>query len=162
MATNNRRSAGDNTNSVVPSDENGPTGDSDGPVKVLVPIRDPATPPSKRTLDRARALLADGGGELTILHVNLYHECDSTRWTDLKQAVSAYLDDVDANYVVRRGVSVDDVILEEAFDNDVDCIVVGKNTHSRWRRTISRIIASKPDIVSSLHERASCTVDVVD
>lgn len=141
-------------------DEDEPN-DAEGPVRLLVPIRDPSTPPSKRTLDHARTLLEDRGGELLILHVNLCHERDSTRWTDMRRAVSAYLGDVDANYVVRRGASVEDVILEEAVVNDVDLIVVGKNTRSRWRRTIGRVIDAKPDVASSLHGRASCTVEVV-
>lgn len=142
-------------------DENEQNADSEDPVRVLVPIRDPSTPPSKRTLDHARTLLENGSGELLILHVNLYYERDSTRWTDIRRAVSDYLDSVDANYVVRRGVSVEDVVLEEAYDNDVDHIVVGKDTRSLWRRTIGRVIDSKPDVASCLDERAFCTVDVV-
>lgn len=135
--------------------------DSNDPVRVLVPIRSPSTTPSKRTLTRAKSLLEGRGGELIIVHVNVCHERDSLRWADLNQPVSAYLNDIDANCVVRQGVSVEDVILEEAIDNDVDLIVIGKNTQPRWRRTINRVIGGKPDIASSLEDRAPCTVDIV-
>lgn len=134
--------------------------DSDGPARALVPIRDPSTPPSKRTLNHAKTLL-ETGAELIIVHVNLYHERDSTRWTDLKRSISPYLGDIDANYVVRRGFSVVEVILEEAVDNDVDLIVVGKNDQPRWLQALNRTLGTKRDVVTSLHERASCTVEVV-
>lgn len=135
--------------------------DSNDPVRVLVPIRSPSTTPSKRTLTRAKSLLERSGGELIIVHVNVCHQQDSIRWADLYQSVSAYLDDIDANYVVRQGVSVEDVILEEATDNDVDLIVMGKDTQPRWRRTINRVIGGKSDLASSLKDRAPCTVDIV-
>lgn len=132
----------------------------DGPKRVLVPIRDPSTPPSKRTLDQAKSLVTTDG-ELIIVHVCLYHNDDRTRWVDLYQSVSTYLEDIDASYIVRRGFSVEDAILEEAVGNNVDHIVVGKNAQPGWRQAIQRLFGSKPDIVADLSERASCTVDVV-
>lgn len=134
--------------------------DADDPARALVPIRDPSTPPSKRTLDHAKTLL-EAGVELVIVHVNLYHVRDSTRWTDLKRSISPHLGNHDANYVVRRGSSVEEVILEEAVANDVDIIVVGKNDQPRWLQTINRALGTKRDVATSLHDRASCTVEVI-
>ena len=133
--------------------------DSDSPVRILVPIRDPSNPPSKRALEHAMSLLK-AGGELINTHINLYHERNSTRGGDLKQTISPNLGNIDANYVVRRGVSIEDIILEEAIDNDVDLIVVGENDQSQRLQTINRVLGAKVDVATNLHERVACTVDV--
>jgi len=113
---------------------------------VVVPVRYPLSSHSEATLRKAASIAAEEDAELTVLHVNLYHENERVSRADLKSAVEGVIDDLpDTRYVVRRGLLVEETILDEVVEQGADIVVIGRKQAPRWRRMIRRI-ADDPDI----------------
>jgi nucleotide-binding universal stress UspA family protein len=114
--------------------------------QVVVPVRYPLSSHSEATLRKAVSIAKGENAELTVLHVNLYHENDRISRADLRSAVEEAIDDLpDTRYVVRRGLLVEETILDEVVEQDADIVVIGRKQAPRWRRMIRRI-ADDPDI----------------
>ena len=129
---------------------------------VVVPVRYPLTAHSKSTLAEAIRVSTDRGAELTVFHVDLYHDSSNVTRTDLKRAVEAECGELDgARYVVRRGFLVEETILEEIAAEKADVVVIGSKQASQWRRMLRKLL-SDPDIDAYLREKLDCTVITVD
>jgi len=129
---------------------------------VVVPVRYPLTAHSKSTLAEAIRVSTDRGAELTVFHVDLYHDSSNVARTDLKRAVEAEFGELDgARYVVRRGFLVEETILEEIAAEKADVVVIGSKQASQWRRMLRKLL-SDPDIDAYLREKLDCTVITVD
>ena len=61
---------------------------------------------------------------------------------------------------MRRGLLVEESILEEIAADDTDMVVIGKKQASRWRRMIRRI-TDDPDVETYLRERVNCRIVAV-
>jgi len=136
---------------------------------VVVPVRYPLTTHSEATLREAIRISADRGAELSVLHVDLYHDSNHVSRTELKTAVEDAFGTLDrTRYVVRRGFLVEETILEEIAAEKADIVVIGSGQASRWQRMASRWqrmvrkLLSDPDIGSYLREKLDCTVITVD
>ena len=128
---------------------------------VVVPVRYPLTAHSKSTLAEAIRVSTDRGAELTVFHVDLYHDSSNVTRTDLKRAVEAEFGELDgARYVVRRGFLVEETILEEIAAEKADVVVIGSKQASQWRRMLRKLL-SDPDIDAYLREKLDCTVITV-
>jgi nucleotide-binding universal stress UspA family protein len=120
--------------------------------QVVVPVRYPLTAHSEATLRKAIAVAEEEGAELTVLHVNLYHDTDHTSRSELKEAVEAVAGAVpDVRYVVRTGLLVEETILDEVVEQDADVVVIGQKQAPRWRQMIRRIV-DDPDIEQYLEQ----------
>ncbi len=129
--------------------------------QVVVPVRYPLTKHSKATLAKALDIAREEEALLTILHVDLYHEHTHVTRSKLKEAVEAEFGTLpDARYSVRRGILVEESILEEIADEEADIVVIGKKQASRWRRMIRRLV-DDPDIEQFLREQLNCDVVTV-
>ena len=129
---------------------------------VVVPVRYPLTTHSEATLREAIRISADRGAELSVLHVDLYHDSNHVSRTELKTAVEDAFGTLDrTRYVVRRGFLVEETILEEIAAEKADIVVIGSGQASQWKRMVRKLL-SDPDIGSYLREKLDCTVITVD
>lgn len=126
--------------------------------QVAVPIRYPLTDHSRGTLARAVEIADERDGQLTVIHVNLYHENHAPSRADLKRAVESAFGEVsNARYVVRRGLLVEETLLDELAAERADVVVIGRKQASRWRRMIRRLV-DDPDIEDFLRNELDCDV----
>lgn len=128
--------------------------------QVVVPVRYPLTEHSRATLGRAIEIATERDAALTVLHVNLYHENGAVTRRQLQRAVEDTFGPLsDVRYVVRRGLLVEETILEEAVAEGADVVVIGKKQAGRWRRMVRRLV-DDPDIERYLEEALDCDVEV--
>jgi nucleotide-binding universal stress UspA family protein len=130
-------------------------------MRVLVPIRYPLSPHSKRTLAAAVDVVKERDAALTVLHVNLYQNRERVTRTELKGAAERAVDvDVNTRYVVRNGFLVEETILDEAAAEGADVVVIGSKQAGRWRRMLRRLF-DDPDVDAYLREHLDCEVVTV-
>lgn len=128
---------------------------------VVVPVRYPLTDHSKATLREAIRISTEREAELSIFHVDLYHDSNNVTRTELKKAVEREFGELDqARYVVRRGFLVEETILEEVVAENADVVIIGSNQVGQWRRMVRKLL-SDPDIGSYLKQKLDCTVITV-
>lgn len=126
--------------------------------QVVVPVRYPLSPHSKATLSRAIDVADEHTADLTVLHVNLYHNGKHVSRSELKRSVEAEFGHIPhARYVVRSGLLVEETILEEVAQQRADIVVVGQKQASRWRRMVRRI-ADDPDIEQFLQNEIDAKI----
>ncbi len=125
---------------------------------VVVPVRYPLSDYSRATLAEAADIARDREAALTVLHVDLYQNEGKVTRRQLKDAVERAFGKLpDARYVVRRGMLVEETILEEAAAEEADVVVIGKKQAGRWQRMIRRVV-DDPDIEDFLGEELDCRV----
>ncbi|WP_277552979.1 universal stress protein [Halobaculum limi] len=128
---------------------------------VVVPVRYPLSKHSKATLGEAIRVAEERDAELTVLHVDLYHDTNEVSRTGLKRAVEREFGHLPSvRYVVRRGFLVEETILDEVAAERADVVVIGAKQASRWRRTLRKLF-SDPDIESYLKGKLDATVITV-
>jgi nucleotide-binding universal stress UspA family protein len=129
--------------------------------QVVVPVRYPLTEHSRATLAEAVEIADRRDAALTVLHVNLYQNGHHTTRRELKDAVEAEFGTLpNTRYTVRRGLLVEETILEEIAAEEADVVVIGKKQAGRWRRMIRRLI-DDPDIEQYLQDELDCDVVTV-
>ncbi|MFP4625133.1 MAG: universal stress protein [Natronomonas sp.] len=125
---------------------------------VVVPVRYPLSAHSKATLEKAIEVAEREDAELSVLHVNLYHDDRRVTRTELKQAVERAFGRIDrARYVVRTGFLVEETILDEIVEEKADFVVIGEKQTGRWRRMI-RSLLDDPDVESYLRKELDCQI----
>jgi nucleotide-binding universal stress UspA family protein len=130
--------------------------------QVVVPVRYPPNEHSLATLAEAVRIAREREAELTVLHVDLYHDSKHVTRRQLKRAVADEIDDLpNVRYVVRRGLLVEETILEEVAAEAADVVVIGKRQAGRWRRMVRRLV-DDPDIEHFLGSELDCQVVTVD
>lgn len=129
--------------------------------RVVVPVRYPPNEHSLSTLREAVRIANDEGAGLTVLHVDQFHDSSTVSRRQLKRACEGHIDGLDdVSYVVRRGLLVEETILEEIAAEEADIVVIGKGQAGRWRRMIRRLL-DDPDIEQFLEEELDCDVVTV-
>ncbi|MFC7134462.1 MULTISPECIES: universal stress protein [Salinibaculum] len=129
--------------------------------QVVVPVRYPLTEHSRATLAEAIDIAGERDAALTVLHVNLYQNGATTSRRQLKDAVESEFGNLsNTRYVVRRGLLVEETILEEIAAEEADLVVIGKKQVSRWRRMIRRLI-DDPNVEQYLQSELDCDVVTV-
>ena len=128
---------------------------------VVVPVRYPLSRHSRATLEEAVRIAQERDADLTVLHVDLFHDASNVGRADLKRAVESEFGPVDrARYVVRRGFLVEETIMDEVAAEGADVVVIGSKQAGRWRRMLNRMLES-PDVGSYLDDKLDCTVITV-
>jgi nucleotide-binding universal stress UspA family protein len=126
--------------------------------QVVVPVRYPLSEHSRATLARGIEVVEERGGQLTVLHVNQYQDNHQASRRELKDAVEAEFGRLpDTRYVVRKGLLVEETLLDEIVAEDADIVVIGKKQAGRWRRMIRRLV-DDPDIETFLRDELDCDV----
>ena len=129
--------------------------------RVVVPVRYPLTEHSQATLAEAIRIAEARDAALTVLHVNPYQSNRSVSRRDLRQAVqSAFGPQTNTSYVVRRGLLVEETILEEVAAEGADVVVIGQKQAGRWREMIRRLV-DDPDIEHYLQDELDAEVVTV-
>jgi nucleotide-binding universal stress UspA family protein len=129
--------------------------------QVVVPVRYPLSPRSKTTLREAIDIAAERDAALTVLHVNLYQDNRRVTRRQLRQAVEREFGTIEnARYLVRRGLLVEETILEEVVAEGADVVVVGKRQASRWQQMMRRL-TDDPDVEQYLRTELDCEVVTV-
>lgn len=129
--------------------------------RVVVPVRYPLSEHSRQTLAEAIRIAEERDAALTVLHVNPYQSNKSISRRDLREAVQAefgYLPNT--SYIVRRGLLVEETILEEVVAEGADVVVIGRKQASRWRSMVRRLI-DDPDIEHYLQDELEADVVTV-
>jgi K+-sensing histidine kinase KdpD len=128
---------------------------------VVVPVRYPLTTHSRATLREAIRIAEERDGVLTVLHVNPYHSNHSVTRRELKDAVEdAFGHLPNASYLVRKGLLVEETILEEVAAEEANVVVIGQKQAGRWRAMIRRLI-DDPDIEHFLQTELDAEVVTV-
>ena len=129
--------------------------------QVVVPVRYPLSENSRATLAEAIQIASDEDGLLTVLHVNLYQNGKPITRSQLKDAVEREFDTPpNTRYSVRKGMLVEESILEEVAAEQADIVVIGQKQAGRWRQMIRRLVAD-PDIENFLRGELDCQVVTV-
>ncbi|MDZ7730457.1 MAG: universal stress protein [Natrialbaceae archaeon] len=129
---------------------------------VVVPVRYPLNPRSRRTLEEAVALARERDAALSVLHVNLYQNGSTVTRTDLKQEVERTVGRLNnARYTVRSGFLVEEAILDEVAAEGADVVVIGERQAGRLRRILERF-TDNPNIDGYLRRNLDCEVRTVD
>ena len=124
--------------------------------QVVVPVRYPLSAHSKETLRRAIEVADEKEAELTVVHVNLYHDNGKVSRAQLKAAVEASFGHLDrTRYVVRSGLLVEETLLDEIAAQQADVVVIGKKQASKWRQMVRRLV-DDPDIEHFLRDELDC------
>lgn len=125
---------------------------------VVAPVRYPLSSHSIVTLQTALDLADEHEAELTVLHVNPYHNDDRVTRMDLKRAVEREFGRLDGvRYVVRPGFLVEETILDEIIAEEADYVVIGQKQAPRWRRMVRRLL-DDPDIEGYLRQELDCDI----
>ncbi|GAA0677785.1 universal stress protein [Natronoarchaeum mannanilyticum] len=128
---------------------------------VVVPVRYPLTSHSKNTLAKAIEIARERDAQLTVLHVDLYHDSHHVTRSELKQSVESAFDVPEKmRYAVRKAFLVEETILEEVASEDADVVVIGHKQAGRWRRMIRKLV-DDPDVESYLRQRVDCELVTV-
>lgn len=128
---------------------------------VVVPVRYPLSEHSRATLAEAISIAEDEDASLTILHIDLYQNSTHVTRRQLKDAVESEFGRLPfARYSVRRGVLVEESILEEIAAEEADIVVIGKKQVSRWRTMIRRLL-DDPNVEDFLKSKLDCKVVTV-
>ena len=138
-------------------------------MKILAPVRYPLTENSRTTIECALELKENeeakedtGEADLIVLHVDLFQDGGDVSREDLRREVEREFSVVDVAYAVREGFIVEEAILDEAANQGVDVIVVGKSRSGKLRRVLRRLIQSDPDIEAFLRENLDVRLEVAD
>lgn len=126
--------------------------------QVVVPVRYPLSDHSEATLARSIEIADDRDAQLTVIHINQYQDNHQTTRRELKDAVEgAFGPLTDTRYVVRRGLLVEETLLDEIVAEDADIVVIGKKQAGRWRQMIRRLV-DDPDVETFLRDELDCDV----
>ena len=129
--------------------------------QVVVPVRYPLSEHSRATLAEAIRLAEEEDASLTVLHVNLYQNGKQVTRSQLKRAVEEAFGDLPSvRYAIRKGLLVEESILEEIAAEEADIVVIGKKQASRWRQMVRRLV-DDPDIEQFLQQKLDCRVVTV-
>lgn len=129
--------------------------------QVVVPVRYPLSDHSRATLEEGIRIASDEEAALTVLHVNLYQNGKPVTRSQLKTAVESEFGSLpNARYSVRKGLLVEQSILEEIAAEEADIVVIGKKQVSRWRQMVRRI-TDDPNIEDFLRDHLDCKVITV-
>jgi nucleotide-binding universal stress UspA family protein len=128
---------------------------------VVVPVRYPLSKHSKATLEEAVRIAAEREADLTVLHVDLFHDNRGVSRADLKREVESKLGRLErARYVVRRGFLVEETIMDEVAAENADAVVIGSKQAGRWRKMLNKLFEA-PDVGQYLEDQLDCTVITV-
>lgn len=129
--------------------------------QVVVPVRYPLTDHSRATLAEAIDIASERDAALTVFHVNLYQEGHAVTRSQLKDAIETEFGELsNTRYAVRKGLLVEETILEEIVAEEADVVVIGKKQVSRWREMVRRLV-DDPDIEHYLSRELDCDVVTV-
>lgn len=129
--------------------------------QVVVPVRYPLSKHSRATLAEAIRIADREDASLTVLHINLYQEGSHVTRSMLKEAVESEFGVLpNARYAVRRGLLVEESILEEIAAEQADIVVIGKKQAGRWRSMVRRLV-DDPDVEQFLRSKLDCQVVTV-
>lgn len=129
--------------------------------RVVVPIRYPPNDRSLATLRQAVRIAHEEGAELTILHVEQFHNNSNVTRRQLERACKHHaVGSENVNYIVRRGHLVEETILNEIEAEESDIAVIGKAQAGRWRR-MSRRLRADPNIELFLQDELDCDLITV-
>ncbi len=129
--------------------------------RVVVPVRYPLSEHSRNTLAEAIEIAEERDASLTVLHVNPFQSNRSVSRRDLREAVQSefgYLPNT--SYLVRRGLLVEETILEEVVAENADVVVIGSKQAGRWRSMVRRLI-DDPDVQHFLEDELEAEVVTV-
>lgn len=128
---------------------------------VVVPVRYPLSKHSTKTLQEASRIADERDADLTVLHVDLFHENRNVSRAELKREVESELGRLErARYVVRQGFLVEETIMDEIAAEAADVVVIGSKQASRWRKMINKLFES-PDVGQYLEQELDSTVITV-
>lgn len=129
-------------------------------MKILVPIRYPLTKQSTHTLTYATEFARNAdSAEMFVLHVNLFQGSDRIITREIAQAIEPIVGDLPVSVIVSGGFLLEEIILEEATQLDADVIVLGENRQPKWRRALSRLFGSGPDIGAFLDDQTEARIE---
>lgn len=124
--------------------------------RVVVPVRYPLSARSRATLAEAIRITEEREGSLTVLHVNQYQDSKQVTRRKLRREVESNFGELEAaRYVVRKGLFLEEAILDEVAAEEADVVVIGKQQASRWRRVLRRLVGD-PDIEQFLDKHLDC------
>jgi K+-sensing histidine kinase KdpD len=129
---------------------------------VLVPVRYPLQKRTHCALGRAIEIAEERDADLSVLHVNLVHRDEDVSTDDLRHAVESEFGHLaHASYAVVDSFLIEETLLNEATQEGVCCVVLGRTARARWRQLLSRIVSTDVNIERFLREHIDVELVVV-
>lgn len=130
---------------------------------ILVPVRYPLKEQNVRTIKKALEIAEQqGDAELLILHINVIHEKERVTREDLVRAVEREFGRLaNAVYDVNNAFLLEEAILNEAVQQKVEYVVIGKDRRARWRRILSYLLGRDVHLERFLQEHLTANLVVV-
>jgi len=130
-------------------------------IRVVVPVRYPLSSRSRSTLAEAIRIADERDGFLTVLHINQYQDNKRVSRHQLRREVESAFGNLErTRYTVRKGLFVEEAILEEVAAEEADIVVIGTKQAGRWRRALRRLVGD-PDIEQFLGQHLDCELVTV-
>lgn len=130
---------------------------------LLVPLSYPLKDHGKRTVRHAIEL-ADRleNAHLYFLHVNLAYKGKTVKKRHLVDAVTREFGTLpNASYHVREAFLLEEAIINEATQQDVSHVIIGKDRKARWRQILAERLDIDVDLAAHLGQHLSAEVVVV-
>ena len=126
--------------------------------RIVVPVRYPLSPGSKRAVREACSVAVEREADIVVLHVDLYQNGRKVRRSELKAAVEAEVGQLPAaEYVVRSGYRFTETVREEIEAQDADIVVIGRGRDVIWRRVVGRLVGRR-SLAATLSESVECSI----
>ena len=126
--------------------------------RVVVPVRYPLSPGSKRAFREVRSVAAERNAEVIVLHVDLYRNGRKVRRSELQAAVDAEVGPIPAaEYVIRSGYLFTETICGEIGAQDAETVVTGRGRDAVWRRVLSGLVRRR-SFAATLSESVECSI----
>lgn len=130
---------------------------------ILVPVRYPLTDLNERALRRGLDLATRAENpELIVLHVNDVITGRHVAKAELRETVEKFVGPVDASYVVRDAVLVEEAVVNEVVRLEATHVVVNEERKNRWAQIADRVFDRAIDLPGALADVADLEVEVVD
>lgn len=130
---------------------------------LLVPINYPLEKSPKQTV-QAAIDLADrlGDAHLYFLHVNLVHAGKPVKKRRFVDALTNEFGPLeDASYHIREASFLEEAILNEAIQEDVEYVIIGRDRKSRWRQRLADYLNSDVNLETYLATHLDAELVVV-
>lgn len=131
-------------------------------MKILIPVQYPLTNVNKRAIQRGIELVNGlDDSELLLFHLNEVQKDRRITRQSLRESVESTFDGLDASYVVRDGLLIEEAIIEAAIQLEMDYIILSKSRRDRWKRLLEAILDVKQNPEQFIEDNTGIKVEVI-
>lgn len=132
-------------------------------MNVLIPVQYPLTETNERAIQRGIDIVTGhNNSELVVFYMNEIQKSHRIGRKELRDAVESEFEDLEANYVVRDGILIEESIIEEAIRLGIHSIILSKHRRDRWQRLLEEVFGANQNPEQFIRNHAGIDVEVID